>query len=244
MDLIEGIRSFLAMRRFMKTPLAQALKQHTEDYFYGNTVLSGFTEELKHKQIEGMTRQMAAALQAPNAALAIREGLVGYSFQYAQLQVLCLLKDEKQETFYSGNPYISGELHHQIDAAAEHVEELAQYKWESGAIGQHLIDFCNGRCAIYLYYMNAFDIARIELGDKTDPDWFRPLVEADLVWVENSIRSKMGLPPTVTDMIEALAYSSMSNMVENGAANPFYEWCKAWPDKYLAGRGPMPIEAS
>lgn len=240
MGLFDSVRDFFEMRQFMKTPLAQALRAHTQEYFYGKTVLTHFSEDTKEKLIAGMTSQMGAAFQSPNPALAIREGLVSFTIQYAQVQVLCLTEEEKADAFYAANPYISGELHHRIDDAAEHVEELARYKWESEATGQDLIDFCNERCAIYLYYMNGFNIARRDLGDKTDPDWFRPLVEAQLVYEENTIRDKMGLPLTVRDMIEALAYSAMFNKAADGAVNPFYEWCSAFPDKYLAGRGPLP----
>lgn len=208
MGLLDSVRGYFALRAFMRTPLAQAIKQETQAYFYGQSMLTHFSEETKQKLIGGMTQQLAAALQSDNPVMAIREGLVSFTIQYAQLQVLALTEIEKEDAFYSANPYISGALHHHIESAAEHVEELAQYKWEKweeadGA--DDLITFCNGRCAIYGYYMNCFNIARLELADKTDPDWFRPLVEAQLVYEENTVRDKMGLPLTVKDMIEALA---------------------------------------
>jgi hypothetical protein len=239
MGLVDGIRNFVAMRKFMKTPIAQALRLQTQEYSYGGSMLSALTDQAKQRLINGMTQQLAGALQSPNPIMAIREGLIGFSYQYAQVHVLSLTEDEKSETFYAENPYITGQLHHRIDEAAEHVEELAQHKWEAQASGQDLIDFANGRSIVYLYFMNAFNLARMEIGDKSDPDWFKPLVEADLVWVENTMREKLGLPLSVKDKFEALAYSSMSNMVENGSSNPFYEWCKTWPEYYLAGRGPL-----
>jgi hypothetical protein len=240
MGLLSGVRDFFAVEKFKRTPFAQALKLHTEEYFHGGSILSGLRDDNKQRLIEGMTQQVGAALQADNPKMAIREALVSHTIQYAQLQVLCLTEEERRQAFYAENPYISGDLHQCIDEAAEHVDELARHKWESGASGQDLIDFCNVRCAIYLYYMNALNLARMELGDQTDPDWYRPLVEAQLVYEENTVRDRMGLSLTVTDMIEALAYSVMFNHAANGVANPFYEWCKAWPDKYLAGRGPLP----
>jgi hypothetical protein len=96
------------------------------------------------------------------------------------------------------------------------------------------------RTAVSQYFLNAFNIARSHLGDVTEPDWFRPLIEAQMVYEENRLRDELGLPLTVSDMIEALAYSTMFNLILNGEVNPFYAWCKTWPDKYLAGRGPMP----
>lgn len=243
MGLLDGVRGYFATRAFMRTPLAQAIRQETQAYFYGNSILTHFADETKQKLIGGMTQQLSAALQSENPVMAIREGLVSFTIQYAQLQVLALTEMEKTDAFYSASPYISGALHHHIEAAAEQVEEVARYKWEQWEEADgpdELIAFCNGRCAIYGYYMNSFNIARIELGDKTDPDWFRPLVEAQMVYEENTIRDKLGLPLTVKDMIEALAYSVMFNYAADGVQAPFYEWCKTWPDKYLAGRGPLP----
>lgn len=244
MGLLNSVRDYFAMRKFMKTQLAQALREHTQEYFYRGSVLSGFSEEAKQSLISGMGQQMGAAFQSPDPVMAVREALVSYIISFAQLQALCLTEAEKADAFYAPNPHISGALHHDIAEAAKHVDEVARYQWEQGADADDLIAFCNTRCAVYLYFMNAFNMARMELGDKTDPDWFRPLVEAQLVYAENTIRSEMGAPLKVRDMVEALAYSVMNNMTLNGATNPFYEWCTSWPDKYLAGRGPDPRAAN
>jgi hypothetical protein len=236
--MFAAIKDYFVAQKFMRTPLAQALRQHTQDYLHGDTVLRDFRQDNKEKFVAHLMSEIGAAFQSPNPALAVRERIVAYTIQYADLQVLALNEAEKPQMFYAENPHISGELHGQIDAAAEHVDELAKFQWQGGEKGQDLIDFCNVRCAIYLYYMNAFNMARNELGDKTDPDWFRPLVEAQLVYAENTIREKMGLPLTTADMIDALAYWIMAENVVQGIADPYYEWCKAFPDKYLAGRGP------
>jgi hypothetical protein len=240
MGLISSIREYYEIRKFQRTVFAQALKLHTQEYLHGGTVLSSISQEAKERFVQELMQQMANCFQAENPAMAVRESIVGHVLSYAQLQVLCLTEEEKAEAFYSSNPYISGQLYHQIEIAAEHVEEAARFKWESEASPKDLLNFCNARCAVYLYFMNAFNIARMELGDKTDPDWFRPLVEAQLVYEENTFRDKMGLPLLTADMIEALAYSVMWNKVMDGSTAPFYEWCQTWPEKYLAGRGALP----
>lgn len=241
MGLRSAISEFFEVRKFQRSVFAQALKHHTQQYFHGGTVLSSLSQESKERFVAELMHKMASCFQAENPVMAVREAMVGYVLGYAELQVLCLTEDEKQDAFYSENPYISGELHNHISNAAELVEEVARFKWETEVDAQDLVDFCNARCAVYLYFMNAFNMARMELGDKTDPDWFRPLVEAQLVYAENSIRDKIGLQLLTADMIEAMAYSAMWNMVENGEIAPFYEWCKTFPDKYLAGRGPHPL---
>lgn len=239
MGLFSGIRGYFEQRAFRQTPLAQALEGHTQEYLYGRSVMSGFSDEAKERFTVEMTQQLAAAFQSPDPVAAVREQLVSYAINYAQLQVLCLTEEEKTVSFYSANPYISGELWRHIDEGAEFVDELAEYRWSTEAEDIDLLDICNVRAAVSQYFLNAFNIARSHLEDVTEPDWFRPLVEAQLVYEESRIRHDLGLPLTVKDLTEALAYSTMWNMVVNGAANPFYEWCKTWPDKYLAGRGPM-----
>lgn len=235
--MLGAIRDYFAVQKFKRTPLAQALRQHTQECLYGDTVLRDFSEENKEKFVTDLMGQMGASFQSPNPAMAIRERIVAYTIQYADLQVLALNEAEKPQMFYAENPYISGKLHIHIDEAAKHVEELAKFQWQGGEEGQDLIDFCNVRCAIYLYYMNAFNIARIELGDETKPDWFRPLVEAQLVYAENTIRDKMGLPLTTRSMTDSLTYWVMAENVVGGVPDPYFEWCKAFPEKYLAGRG-------
>ncbi|MEQ1551282.1 hypothetical protein [Sphingorhabdus sp.] len=240
MGLLGSIREYFERRKFQRTVFAQALKLHTQEYLHGGTVLSSVSQETKERFVQELMQRIANCFQAENPAMAVREAIVEHVLGYAQLQVLCMTEEEKAQTFYSSNPYISGQLCHQIELAAEHVDEVARFKWESEANSQDLMDFCNTRCALHLYFMNAFNLARMELGDQTDPDWFRPLVEAQLVYEENTIRDKLALPLLTKDMIEALAYSVMWNKVMAGDANPFYEWCQTWPDKYLAGRGPLP----
>ena len=91
--------------------------------------------------------------------------------------------------------------------------------------------------------MNAINMALLEIGDKTDPHWYRPLVEATLVWHENLIRRAMDMPLTTPDWLVALAYGSMMDRVVDGEPAPFYDWCQAYPDLYLDGRGPKQTPA-
>lgn len=240
MNLLNSIREFWGIRSFKRTPFARTLKAHTQSYFHSGQILSSISQEAKERIVAELMQHMAACLQSENPVLAVREAIVNNVLAYAELQIVCLTEYEKSLAFYSENPYISGELYRMIEAAAEHIEELNRFKWETEADHQELIDFCNTKCAYYLYFMNAFNMARMEIGDKTDPDWFRPLVESQMVYEENRIRDKIGLPLLTADMIEALAYSVMWNKVMDGSSAPFYEWCQTWPDKYLANRGPLP----
>jgi hypothetical protein len=238
--MLNFIRDQVALRRFKRTPLAQAIRLHTQEYFHGHTALSSFEEENKEKLIGDFCQRVSLILQAPNPGLACREAIAEYTLLFAQLQVHCLKEFEKAEQFYSANPYISGELWRHIHESSEHHEELARYKWETPDLtDDDLIEIANTRCALLLYYANGMNIVRRNFGDKSEEkDWFRPFVEACLVNEEHRLREKMALPVLVPDMLGSLVYASFLNYVINGEPNPFFAWARDFPDAYLAGEGP------
>jgi len=107
-----------------------------------------------------------------------------------------------------------------------------------------LIAYANTRSALMLYYANGLNMVRMAIGDEDRQKvWFRPFVEAMLVQEEDNQREKLGLPSLFDDVVRALPYSVYLDLVINGARQPFYEWAKLWPDRYLAGEGPLPSMA-
>lgn len=240
-QMLNFFKEQLAIHRFKRSTLGQALRHHTQQYFYSETALSSFAEANKQKLIQDFMAKLAAIVSSPNQFLALREAIVEYTIPFAQLQVLCLTEAEKADTFYAANPYISGALYYDIREASDHNEELAKFKWETeGVDDTDLIAFANGRCALLLYYMNGFNMVRMESGDKAEKDWFRPFVEAMLVWEENTSREALNLPSLHSGIVDGLTYSAMMNYVADGAQNPFFEFRKNFPDRYLAGEGPLP----
>jgi hypothetical protein len=240
--VLSYIKEQLALWRFKRSPLAQAIRAHTQEYFYGNTALSSFNQESKERLIGDFCQKAGAVYLSPNPILACRETQAEYVLLFAQLQVLCLTEGEKLDQFYSGNPYISGQLWRHIREASEHHDELAKAKWETPDLtDEELVAFANARCALLLYYANGFNIVRRELGDMADQkDWFRPFVEACLINEEHQIREKIDLPPLIPGALGSLVYSAFVNYVINGEPNPFFSWTRDFPDAYLAGEGPTP----
>jgi hypothetical protein len=230
-----------AIWRFQRSTLGQALRQHTYHYFHEVPSLSYFSQENKEKFAKDFTNKLAAIVASPNSFLALRETLTEHVISFAQLAVLTLTEDELAQADWRDSPFISGQLHHHIDAAAEHHEELARYKWESeGVMAQDLIAFANTRGALLLYYINGLNMVRLESGDNAERDWFKPFVEAMLVWEEHTTRQNIGLPSLFDDPVGGLCYSTYMNYVVDGALNPFFEFTKNFPDRYLAGEGPSP----
>jgi hypothetical protein len=223
--------------------LEKALKDHVQEYFYSGHALSGMKPENKERLVGELFTQLSAIEASPDPRMTLRERLAEYVLMFAQLQLLCLTEDEKAEHIFKDSPYISGRIHHHIVQAAEHVEDAAQLVWgqDGKATTEELMNFANARSAMMLFYVNGLNLARIVAGD-TDAakDWFKPFVEAMLVWKEHVLRMELGLPALLSDPRSGLSYSTFMNYVLNGEANPFFSWTRAHPDLYLAGEGPRP----
>jgi hypothetical protein len=238
--LFETVSNYFAFQKFKRSSLGQALIEHTQQYFHSDQVLSHFSEESKLAIIQDFMTRLAAIVRSPDGRMELRKALVEYMIVYSGLTILCLTEEEKTIAEYAANPYISGELHHHIEAAAPHNEEMARFIWqENGDVTPaDLMSFANQRSALMLYYLNGFNMVRVQSGDVDEAkDWFRPLVEAQLVWEEDLVREKLSLPRLAPARLYGLPYSTLSNLVMKGEANPLYSWTKMFPSLYLAGEG-------
>lgn len=229
--LIEKYNERKAVKAWNRSTLGQALKQHTEHYFYRNIAsLAGMSEEAKQKIVADFYTQVFSIDQDEDPFLRLRKLLATYVLEFSQLQVLCLTEEEKAGQFYADCPYISGELHHHIRTLAEHNEDLKQLQWAHDDItDDNLIGYCNQRTAVLLFYMNGMNIIRIERGDSDSPkDWFRPFLQSMLIWDEDNCRKQIALPSLLPGELDGLKHSTFMNMVVNGFRNPLYEWEKAY----------------
>jgi hypothetical protein len=239
--VLKFIKNKIEVWRFTRTPLAQAIRVHTQEYF-SYPSLAGFSEEAKERLVGDFCQRISLIYQSPNPAMACREALTEYTLLFAQLQVHCLTEAEKAEQFYVENPYISGQLWRHIRDSSDHHDELGKWKFEDADITDNdLVANANTRCALYLYYLNGINIVRTDLDDRSEgKDWFRPFLEACLVNEEHHIRDKLGLPILVPGSLGSLVYAGFMNYVLSGEQHPFFAWCRDFPNAYLAGEGPAP----
>lgn len=49
-----------------------------------------------------------------------------------------------------------------------------------------------------------------------------------LIWHEDQMRNKIGLPSLLPGDLDSLKHGTFMNLVINGHKNPFYEWEKNW----------------
>lgn len=229
-------------RKPKPSALEEALQSQVHEYFYSGDVLSWMKPENKERLAGELFSQLSAIQASPDPRMALRERLADYVVQFAQLQLLSLTEEEKAGHFFKSSPYISGEIHRHVVEAAEHVEEVAQFVWgrDGKATAEELVSFANTRGAIMLYFANGLNMARIWTGD-TDAakDWYKPFVEASLVFEEHVLRGKLGLVDLLSDPLDGYQYGQFLEHVLAGDANPFFSWVRAHPGLYLAGEGQL-----
>jgi hypothetical protein len=166
-------------------------------------------------------------LSAQNPFLTYRGELAEAAFSYADLQVLCLLSEEKDDV--TDSQYISGELHNHIRSCKDHHNEVAKIMWQCPDLtDDELIAALNIASVLHLYHLNGLNIARglFEPYNLHDPkDWFKPLVKSTLIFAEQNHRQKLGLPSLCGEFgIEALEHMTFTNFVRDGDHQPLFEW--------------------
>ena len=81
------------------------------------------------------------------------------------------------------------------------------------------------------HYLNGVNYVRGEFNDiDKEKDWLRPFIKSMLIWEEDIVREKIGLPSLLPDSLDSLKHSTFMNLVTNGHKNPFYEWEKSWAE--------------
>lgn len=219
-----------AIREWQESEIGKSLSAHTREYFNDIPKLASFDDEKKQKIISDFYGVVANIFASENSFLEMREALSSYVVEYARYRALCLNEADKEESFLSGCQYISGELYKHIDKIVGYNHELGELRWKWPDISsEELVAFCNTRSLVVLYYLNGINYVRVELGDvDKEKDWLRPFMKSMLIWEEDNIRVKIGLPSLMPDSLDGLKHSTFMNMVTNGHKNPFYEWEKNW----------------
>jgi hypothetical protein len=159
--LIDRFAQRRAMSKFNRSAIGQALRQHTEEYFVTRSVLRNFSADAKQDVINQFGTAIAEIVLADDPFLTLRKKLGALVHEYADLQVLCLLPEERSDLHFAESPYISGELNKHIFSCAQHNAELKELLWrEPDRTPQSLTVYSNVRCARSLYFLNGYDILR------------------------------------------------------------------------------------
>ena len=215
--------------------LDEALQEHTAAYFYSGQALSSFSPEARRNIIDDLRRRISDIYASSSGKEDLRRLIAEYVLLYAGLCVLALTEDEKVVMEYGRNPYITGQLHHHIRHAADLHDEMRPLL-EREPSDQELVAFANTRAAVMLYYANALNMVRIHRRDTAPTgDWYRPFVEAMLVWEEDNARERLGLPRVVPGELHGLPYYGFLEVVLAGENDPVGHWKQKFPQLHLAG---------
>lgn len=248
MTLFHAIKERWALRRWQKSQLGKALQQHGYDFFWSEDAPFGYLgEQAKLKNCAELHAAAMSILASENPMLAGRERLGDYVHTFADLMVSGMRPDGKSgHELYSDSPYISGELRQHIEKIADHVDELGRLRFEDPDITcDELADFCTTRASLLLFYCNGLNMVSIYVEDRANRhgEWYRAYMQSAMVWAEDTIRSKLGLPSLIPGADGGLVYSAFMNHVLNGEPDPFYAWCRDFPDYYLWRHGPKPSDS-
>ena len=87
-----------------------------------------------------------------------------------------------------------------------------------------------------LYYANALNMVRIHRGESAlGTDWYRPFVEAMLVWEDDNMRERLGIARAVPGEFHGLPYYGFLEIVLAGEYDPVTYWKQKFPHLHLAG---------
>ena len=242
--MFQAIKEWRALRQWKKSIIGVALHRHGYDNFFASDAPFSYMDEaVKVRHCAELHAQVSNALSAENSLIAVRELLAEYVHAFAQLMVVGMPEQGKEDRGYADTPYISGQLRPYISQIAGHIDELGLLKFEQPDVSdEELADYCTNRASLMLFYSNGVNIVSIAIDNRSSrpSEWYRAFIEARLVADEDKIRQDIGLKSLLPGPVDGLTYSAFTDMVINGQADPFFAWVKAFPDKFLHGRGPAP----
>jgi hypothetical protein len=242
--VFKAIKERLAIRRWQKSTLGDALQRHGHEYFWAEgAVFADFGEQDKLENCARLHGEAMTIMNSSDPFLAARERLADYVLTFAPLMAAGMPEEGKEERGYADTPYISGKLRPHISKIAEHIDELGRLRFDDPDISdEELANYCTTRATVLLFMCNGLNLVSIYLEDRvhSQSEWYKAFVQAALVSAEDAIRRDIGLDPLLPSSVDGLVYSSFMNYVVNGEPDPFYAWTKAFPDNYLLGKGSLP----
>jgi hypothetical protein len=229
--LLGYIKKQRKLRSWRSSVLGRAIDKHLRSY---NGNWKNFTREDKQQLAADLTNRIFAVLESSNPILTCRKELVTNVLAFADLQVFCLVAEEKEKhSMYRDMKLVSGELHKYIYSCTD-CDELNKYIEEYGSIQEFdLMNVANEKCDRKLYYASGFDIVRKNIEMVKDKDWFVPFVQSAMVVSESRYRNYLGLPSMAT-AIDTSFHSAFTDLVLSGEQDPLLSWERRYAKSHNA----------
>jgi len=193
-----------------------------------------WTDEGKQTLISNVIVGLDACLAQPNPAQSVRMRLIELTLLAARFQVLVLEPPVKVRG-------LSGELRGSISSLRRLNKDLEAFFYgldEPAETEADMWDAVLMRYWVLNLYMNAYNTARIALGDyHADPtkDWFTACYASFCIWQEYIYRNELGLPPVVDGEkpdLRAIVHSTWFQRAEEGHKELRLAWERSWREAF------------
>ncbi len=192
--------------------------------------------------------EVASIIAAEDRFSRMRELLTEGTLSRAKLQVLVLEPEPGPDpSGLRGMGYLSGELKERLVDIVRADDQLEQWMYR---VVPELTPDNVWNAILMRYWIDAwraevFNAVRRQMGDckpTGEDDWYIKFLHAMCVYEEDNVRKSIGLPTLLPNNdfgLEALKYSTLMNIVLDGAMYPDI----AWRDHYSKDADPMQLVA-
>ena len=217
--LIKRAREWVYAVRWVNSPVGKAVMSHCDEFFSQCLPLASQKNRLKNHLLE----EISEIYSSPNPRLKLREKIVGRVLEYSLFATVAF-DSEKVKIYFKGNSgFVSGEL----TAYAEDVLRDADFNIpdEINRIDE-IRSFLSVQADCFMFYINGLKYVRADFENfqvVKENDWLIDLIKCSIIWQEYVIREKLGLETRINGL-DAVRYSLLINMVEEGKIDPLSHW--------------------
>lgn len=222
-NIFDSIKEKIMSYLWARSELGRNLNSYNENFFFSEAnILNSFSEKKKYELMGKLYKEVIGITSSENSLLDLRNKLVEYVLEYAQIQVICLTLKDKEESIHS--EYVSGQLYPFIQKLAGSIESLEEYILKETPTDEELMQACNVKCTLLIYYINGLNVLRIDMDDHKKEDWLRPFILSMMIVYEDNFRKSINLPSLLKQNLDNLNHSTFMNVVRSGADNPYEVW--------------------
>ncbi|MFM4733661.1 hypothetical protein [Aeromonas salmonicida] len=219
LGVIKRVREWVYAVKWVRSPVGRAVLSHCDDFFYECPQLASQKDRLKKFLLE----EISEIYLSPSPRLKLREGIVERVLQYSLFSTLAFDSDKIKVYFKGDSGFVSGELTAYAGDVLRDTEFNIPEEVDSTI---KMRSFLLVQADCFMFYVNGLNIVRADFEDYLvvkEHDWLIDLIKCSIVWQEYIIRKKLGLETRINSL-DAVRYSLLINMVEEGERDPLAHW--------------------
>ena len=217
--LIKRVREWVYAVRWVNSPVGKAVMCHCDEFFSQCPQLASQKERLRNKLLE----EISEVYSSSNQLLKLRGLIVERVLQYSLFSTLSFDSEKIRVYFKGGSGFVSGEL----TVYAGDVLRDTEYKIPEEVNSIEMMKmYLSLQADCFMFYINGLKYVRAGFEDfqvVKENDWLIDLIKCSIIWQEYVIREKLGLDTRINGL-DAVRYSLLINMVEEGEIDPLSHW--------------------